>query len=257
MINFNQKTVGTTDPKYSMLDIAVSGAGASCSFSHSNGRDFRFAFLDSNSDSLGSIVQEARKDFPGIKIRVFLIDADNTLIPHDLFDYTNEKDYLTYNAPANDVIVSTDSVYSQSLKNVFGIQSGRFSGVSEMEGIKIQHYLSPLMTFLPKKKNEIFMVWLHDHVALIGVRDGNIILSRCLPCHEIDGAFYQTLLCYDTCGFDRNEHPLTMMGRFERTSDLFQLFYRYIKNIELPSVPNIEGGEDHMFFDMYLMSKYI
>ncbi|MDX1684607.1 MAG: DUF3822 family protein [Saprospiraceae bacterium] len=258
MINYQQSTHNNDEKNYSLLNLVLSDNWVSYALSDHLGRNYQFRSTDRKDNTPENIISDMSSRYPGLKIRVALLDNYQTLIPEALHKSEDEVDYLMHSCPLEGEVMSgSDTIYSQGLKNIYRIETDQYLGWDNMESIRFHHYLSPLLTFLPKRGQHAFLVWLHDRLVVLTCSQESIQYCNSLPCDSVESALYYILLAYKMSGFDRRETPLTMIGRFRKDSDLYKAFYKYFQNIELPAVPNVEREVAHQFFDMYLQSKYI
>lgn len=255
MINLTQNSEDIRTDQLTHLNIAVSEKWLSYALSSRLGDQHAFAFKQST--DIKRSIQEVIEKYPGRKVRIAIENSDYTLVPRDHFRKDEVADLLKSNiGKADDLLANSDTIYSQAIKNVYGLDPALFSAF-ELNDVSVCHYLSPLLTYLPRSVDQVFLIWLNERAIVIVVKDERIFYAKAQDCHSAEDTLYHIVLAYKLADLNRDIDPLVAMGRFHVDSELYDLLYRYIRHIELPRVPGINGDTGHLFYDMYLLSKYL
>lgn len=253
-----QETKISSSHPFSAVNIALSENWYTIALSNGDGRRYSFEFHGRQDLTLSQIITKTRENNGPLKVRIGLVSSGYTLIPNDLYFPSKDDEYLYQNlAVESSPISGVDTIYSHNLRNVYHVENDVFAGIDNLEEYKIYHYISPLLTFLPRKDDRVFVVWLYDRALIMGCKDGAIQMAKMVAIEEREELMYQTLLAYKLCELDRSVAHLTLLGRFNLESPIYKMFYKYFQHLDLPMVPHTEKTEAHWFYDMYLMSKYL
>lgn len=150
-----------------------------------------------------------------------------------------------------------DSVYSASIKNIFVSEATTWSAWTERIGaIHEHHLLSPLISFLPKDRDRIYAIFGTEHLSILGVKDGKLQLAKLISQKDHDLWLYEVLNAYRSIGLNTHKDALFLGGRLMPTAQIMQSFKRFVGDIHWLRIPDVESDDAHLFYDVYLLSKY-
>lgn len=217
MINFSQNTNTDTNNSYTLLNLALSEGWLACAYSNVDRSQYSFSIAEvTDQGNLQKSIEEAMSRYPNLRVRLALVDEEYTLLPNLLYRPEEEGEYLRHNsAISENHLTATDTVYSKEIKNIYGVSPDVLSAVPDLENVSVHHYLTPLLTYLPREGKSVFLVWSLDRCVVLASEAENITFVKSIKCNDTFEVLYHTLLAYQQSGFNRQSDPLYMMGCFE------------------------------------------
>ncbi len=202
---------------------------------------------------------------PFKRVEIIPVTPTWTMVPNDLFDENHLKDVLQLGAEVNhtdpvglDILPGGDMkiAYSwpQTWKNVIE---------NQFEDYSIRHFSGILAGILLRNSKQDSVIYAHVHgfqVDLFALKDGKPLLFNSYAFQSPEDFLYFVALAYEQLSFNREIAPLYLIGEIEEGSAIYQLCYRYIRNIhflERPGNSSIPDGEadtpplqDHALFNL-------
>ncbi len=178
---------------------------------------------------------ELQQDFTS----VFAIHQNNlaTIVPTEYFDRNNLKPYLTYSVKT----LSTDFLTYDNLEaidahNVYipyvNINNFIFQNFGEFE---YQHHTSILISKLlsnsVSKEKEMFVYAGDSQMDIVVVKDKQLVLYNSFLYETKEDFIYYILFVAEQLHLDPEVFNLTLLGNIEETSDVYQITYKFVRNI--------------------------
>lgn len=161
----------------------------------------------------------------------------NTLVPNQYFQEDALKQYLDFNVKtlSTDFIVF-DDVSRLGLKNVYipyvNINNFLFQNFGEFD---YNHHISVLIDKLIKISSEdkidVYVNVANERLDMVVFNQGELILSNSFEFETKEDFIYFILFTYEQLKLDTEITALNFLGEIESSSELFQISYKYIKEI--------------------------
>jgi hypothetical protein len=172
--------------------------------------------------------------------RIIIANQRSTLIPAVLFSEAEKYDYLDFNMErAEDDVVLYDWLENLGIYNVFSIP-GRLQ--KEIKSIfpdaRVCHVSSILMeTLYLNYKNlmgtgKVFLNVRDEEFDLTIFNGKQLRYFNSFPFKVADDLVYYLIFVMEQMNLNPEETPLILMGAAEKKSTLFEMLFRYIRNIE-------------------------
>jgi len=188
----------------------------------------------------------------------FLIENRSvTLIPVSLFDNNHMADYLHFNQHINEPLkVLTNKLNHMNAFNVFSIPALLFDSLSEMhnEAVIVHHSSVLIESLLAQYKHT-----LESPHLFLNIRDGFedivVFADKQLKFHnsfEFDTRedfIYYLLFVIEQLNLNPDTLQLVLTGNILRTSNLYEILYKYIRNIRFIE-RNDQFSYSYVFDDM-------
>jgi len=176
----------------------------------------------------------------------------HALVPKEIFTINQIKELASshFFMEKKDVVLS-DHIYQAGIENIYCPISH-----TDIEDVSHYHMLSSLISLLSLQQDRIHLIQSHHNSIIIGVKNGKVVFVKIIPTQSEDEVLYHVMKAYEVSELDPHQHSLAVGGRIFKDSDLYRLFYRFIKDITWLRVPDIDSDDSHVFYDVHLLSKY-
>ncbi|WBX72397.1 DUF3822 family protein [Tenacibaculum retecalamus] len=180
------------------------------------------------------------KDLQQDFITVFAIHQNNlaTLVPNEYFDRSNLEAYLKYTVKT----LSTDFITYDSLEAIaantvyipyVNINNYLFQNFGEFE---YKHHstilIDKLLNFSKEDSEKQFFVQVsYNQIDIVVCQKNNLILYNSFSFSTKEDFIYYILFVAEQLQMDPNEFQLTLIGAIEKTSELYDIAYNYVRNI--------------------------
>lgn len=211
----------------------------------------RFAFEKTfNSNALLVLAHTAIKQsnilgYPYKKVSLAIVNTKSTLVPNALFD-TNEKEaLLKFNHPLEEgEIIVIDNLSNLDAKNIYAIPKVIEQQFKELYAhLNIIHYSSPLIeqVLITNKRNNVSSVIVHVRSAgfeVLVIDSGKLIFYNTFSYQTPEDFIYYLLFVFDQLKINPETINVELVGELEKNSPVYQLLYKYIRNIKFGSRPD-------------------
>ncbi len=196
------------------------------------------------------------------KISVFTYSAYNTLIPSEVFDADKLRAYHQFNFDSNIQFDYTyDLLEELEVVNIYGIQH-ELKKVFEhkFKNIRFFHNSTALIHYLNKLSAHDEQVYVYVQPNLMQVmitQKQKLLLYNSFTYTTPEDFIYYLLYTYQQLKLNTETVPVYMLGEIVKESVLFELLFKYIRNIhfmkrpaelQIQSTFNMPG---HFYFNLF------
>lgn len=196
--------------------------------------------IQTDIQAIFSETDELKENFKDVVI-IYATDV-YTLVPRSLFEETKASEYLKFNSKiltndfvAHDTIEGHDVVVVYvPYMNVNNYMFDRFGS------FKYFHSLSVLLkTWLTSEKYSekprAYVHVLENTFDLVIVRDGKLALANTYNYRTPEDFIYYILFSFEQLKLNPDTLEVQVYGNIQREDDLFEILYRYVRNVDLIS----------------------
>lgn len=233
-----------------------------------------FAFQNSNSfvilkDKLNELLEQNEIfNFPYQHIHIGIAQTEVAIVPENLWDEKNGHDFLEFSHTVEPYDrIRTDDLPQLKSKNVYAMNSELLVMLQEhFENVTIHHSTTSLMEVLLKENRfyndtRIFANIQQSRVELIVLEKGKLLLFNYFDFQTPeDFIFYILFTCQQ---LDLNPEILNFyfLGEIEKKSPLFDITYKYIRNVYFGRRPNTYSYSykfaffpSHFYYNMFSLN---
>jgi hypothetical protein len=214
--------------------------------------------------------QDKYLQHPYQKIRMAWLGRKYTLIPTRLYHADDRRKYLSDLTPLSaDEIVLADAIPALNLVLVYALSQNQLSiWRRNFVGCRFYHVLSPLLQQLARQTSRLGLprmyTYVRDrHLFIIGIDRNKLQFCNAFLCHSAKDYLYYLLLAYEQCGWETNKVPLRLFGEVVSDSEIYKLFYRYVRDVEfLKEDLFLKWGKksseqpSHLFYDLAALHSH-
>ncbi|WP_233131497.1 DUF3822 family protein [Tenacibaculum holothuriorum] len=193
-------------------------------------------------------------DLQGDFTSVFAVHQNNlaTLVPEEYFDRNNLKPYLKYSVKT----LPTDYITYDTLDNIeantvyipyVNINNYLFQNFGEFE---FKHHSTVLVDKLLNLNNEHqqFYVYVNSKsIDIIVTKGKQLLFSNSFSYETKEDFLYYILFTAEQLQMDPNEFSLTFIGDIEKESELYNITYNYVRNVDFIKSNNTFFKESEEF----------
>jgi hypothetical protein len=196
-------------------------------------------------ESFASYLQEVAENIPWISQRfssVSLMIENNrsTLIPAPLFDPAEKESYINFiHEKAEGTLTRYDKIQQFEIVNVYGASAMLLEAALQIfPGAKIFHHSSALIQSIGMNyKNRIsrkkVFINVRENDFDILIFDGKQLnYYNAFQFLAPTDLIYYVIFVMEQLTLNPEETELVLMGNIEKESEVYELLYRYIRNIE-------------------------
>ncbi len=173
-------------------------------------------------------------------IKLIYYNNQSTLVPKELFDEKNSLNYLKYNTKINfDDFAANDSLINNEIINVY-IPYVKINNYifEKFNSFKYYHYSTLLIEEFRKRINSSFneLVFLNINdkfIDLIYFKKNKLNFYNSFNYKSNEDILYYLLFSLDQLSLDKEKNLISCYGKITLDSELYELLYSYIKNIEI------------------------
>lgn len=174
------------------------------------------------------------------EIVVLYENSLNTFVPKSLFDEDYKGSYLQYNNKVFETDFFTfDPIEKHNMVNVFVpyVNINNFF-IDQFDTFEFKHASSVLVSqLLDYSKNEIsknmFLNVGKNHFEIIVIQNQKLILFNSFEYSSPEDFVYYLLFTAEQLNMNPDQFSLFMLGNIDENHELFQLAYKYVRNISL------------------------
>ncbi|WP_240455119.1 DUF3822 family protein [Flavobacterium columnare] len=167
-------------------------------------------------------------------------NALNTFVPLTLFDEQNLKSYLHYNVKISPTdFVTYDQITGNDMNNIYIPFTKLNNSLIELYGeFHYKHTASILVKkILEISKNvaepQIFVHIQEKHFQIIVVQNQKLLLYNSFEYNKEEDFIYHLLFTAEQLKLNPESIVVKLLGKITKTSQLFQIAYKYIRNVSL------------------------
>ena len=196
--------------------------------------------------------------------RIGLLDTRATLVPDRLFNERNKASYLRNMVPE----ASGDRIFANPLPGlqsvlVYALPGDLLDAVKKpLAAGTIQHVASGQLNLFHRlgesQAGKHLYVNVRKHLLQAVLMDGpNLLVYNTFEYSSSRDFVYYILLLYDQFELATDEIPVHLSGYIVENSEIFQLLYRYVKDVQRVKVQKhlqIPAGlrnQAHMYLDLF------
>lgn len=168
----------------------------------------------------------------------------NTLVPNEYFMEQNLKNYLNYTVKtfASDFI-TFDDVNSIMAKNIYipfvNINNYLLDNFGDFNFYHHQTILiDKLLSNLQSKDKEVFVYISNNLMDVVVLENKKLLLANSFEFDTKEDFIYYILFVYEQLQLNTTETKLHFIGSINKESELYNLAFSYIKNIEFFNYSN-------------------
>ncbi len=201
--------------------------------------------------------------FQSSKIAVF--NQKQTLIPSKLF-LENEK--ATYLEKVTDLlpgdVLQSNKIDALELEIVYALDMEEKASIVKYFGnLKLYHGISSFLSGVFKlaeqrKGNQIYLNLRDKLLHIVLFEDNALLFSNIFSFSASQDVLYYVMLVFDQFGLDPKTTPLFLSGQIVKDSEVYNLLYRYIEQVQFIDAPEfLEFGPaakelaKHQFYDLF------
>lgn len=161
-----------------------------------------------------------------------------TLIPEALFENKKSRDYLEHlhQLPEN-VLVKTNHLASLGVHTSFAIYAPLYySLIDNFADFKLKHSTTLMLNqaLLVQKQIKGKAVYIHmanKQFYALAFNEKQLLFSNTFGFKTKEDFIYFVVLIYQQVDFDLEQIPLYLSGNINRSSSLYHLVYKYVRNL--------------------------
>jgi len=198
------------------------------------------------------------------KVRLGIANKRISLVPTQIFEENRARFYLENVVP----VWSSDYIMTDQLKNqpIFLVYAYRKSALaSYIQSLKepvVSHAFSCYLNQLSYwgrdlvSGNHIFVNAMKQSLFIAYFRNDELVYANIYDFKTAEDFLYYILLIYNEFKLAPEEVPIHITGKLEAGSKLYNIIFRYIKNIDFFEnenvlFPVIPDFSPHMYFDLF------
>ncbi|MBI2271581.1 MAG: DUF3822 family protein [Bacteroidetes bacterium] len=197
------------------------------------------------SHSNSAIKQSSILCYPYKKVSLSIVNTRSTLVPNALFD-ANEKDaLLKFNhSLADSETIVIDNLPNLDAKNIYALPKVIEQQFRELyTQLDITHYSSPLIehVLLTNKHSDTTNVVLNVHsegFEVLVLNSGKLLFYNTFSYQTAEDFIYYLLFVFEQLKLNPESVKVELLGELEKNSAIYQLLYKYIRNIKFGDRPD-------------------
>jgi hypothetical protein len=244
-------TLSTTNNTNSKIDISlsvqVSLAGLSFLARSNNGKTLYYNHIpmsegSSPSDLLATLKLEVANsgiDSSDVSaVRVVHAVNEYTVVPAHLFDSRKASDFLKFNTrilPGD--FIAWDELEGYGANVVYiplvNINNYLFDTFGSFEYFHSTSILLNILSSIPAQQKAVYAHVKERSYDVVIVSGKDLLLCNSYPYHTPEDFLYYLLFAFEQAGLDPELTPLILMGDLIEEDELFEIAYRYVRNVSL------------------------
>lgn len=171
--------------------------------------------------------------------------SGSTLIPGPLFDPVDMDDLakFNFNIPENSTILS-DVLVNTDAHLLYSVPESIEKMVNKLfpNHILVSHASVLIDTLMMLNKNlpagkRLFVNVRNGHLDLVIIEGKNLIFYNSFPYHSKQDFIYYIIFVIEQLNLNPEEIDLKFSGKIDKKSTLFDMAWRYIRNIDFQELP--------------------
>ena len=198
-----------------------------------------------------------------IKVKLIYYNKSSALVPHYLFDDKNSLNYLKYNTriQIND-LAANDLILEDQINNVYIPYTDINNYIFEkFKAFDFYHYSSVLLEKLSNEltdnfSQKVFLNINNSFIDILYFKNKQLIFFNSFDYKSKEDILYYLLFTFSELSLNPDNIHLVCCGLIDLDSELYELLYNYIRNIELLEFQEIEGIESNILKSNVLLSSF-
>lgn len=195
------------------------------------------------------------------QITVCYSNSKNTLVPNVLFNEKELKNYFNFNyASNNEDQLIYDRLINVDTYNVYTIPNFIVNCFDRLKNVRFKHIASMLIesNLITNKTNKeelsIHLNVLTDNFHLTVLKANQLQFHNAFEYQTSEDFIYYLLFALNQLEIDPSEIEITVSGNIEKSSALYEILFRYIKDVQF--VEQLSSLKTSYAFDDILKHKY-
>ena len=254
-------SINITDKNYNKLSLQVTLNGFSyCICDTLNNKIVALKEINFNifpeSSKVEDLYWKAFNDYPELKEKydevIVLHDSNlNTFVPTALFDEEFLGSYLQYNTKVFETdFFAFDALPNYEMNHVFipyvNINNFLFDQFSTFNYKHVNTILVSKLLELSKNIDEkqVFVHFSKNKFEIIVVQNQKLLLFNSFDFVTKEDFIYFLLFTIEQLNLNPEHFKLQLLGLISEESELFEIAFKYVRNVSLLDVSNIENNND-------------
>ena len=190
-------------------------------------------------------------------------NKSSTLVPSDLFDNKNSLNYLKYNTTIqiND-LAANDLILDDEVNNLYIPYTDINNFIFErFKAFDFYHYSSLILNkfskeLIDKFSKKVFLNVNDRFVDIIYFDNKKLIFYNSFDYNSNEDIIYYLLFSFSELNIDPDKIHLACYGLIDLQSELYELIYTYIRNVELIESEKIDGIDSNILKSNILLTKF-
>jgi hypothetical protein len=172
----------------------------------------------------------------------------NTFVPKALFDEDYLASYLQYNTKVFETDFYTfDTIANQEINNVYVpyVNLNNYL-LDQFESFDYKHFSSILLERLlilskNKEETQVFVHFSADKFEIIVLKNQQLLLFNSFDYTTKEDFIYYLLFTAEQLQLNPEYFNLYLLGAISEESELFEIAYKYVRNVQLLDVSGIQN----------------
>ncbi len=204
-------------------------------------------------EAFTKVIAEEMKPYSGVRQVVSFSTKPFLHMGSD--DETVVKYYPAY----DDKQLAVEKFTTQEIRVLYGLDSQHLKFLEDCFDRPSYHHISTVLNhaFYPNTKKQLILHVDNGIAHLTYANQERMIYYNQFKCDDKKDYLYFTMMAYELLKLDPENVPLVISGRLEKSSEIYDLLYDYIRNIEFVNSRHL-GVEDvrfrqskHIYNDLY------
>jgi hypothetical protein len=207
------------------------------------------------------------KNYNFKNISVELLNEQSTLVPSALFREEDASKYFHFNFNAGDSAIHSQPVRAFDAVNVFGVPELLNETMNHLFGnYDLHHHSTALLEGIHlsfKKSGEklFFLNIRKDYIDIVVTEGKKLIFFNSFNTKSIDDLVYYVMFVCDRLQLNPETVSTYLLGAVERESAIYNLLYKYIRNIRFAPRPDVFSFSyvfkeipSHFYFNLFSLA---
>ncbi len=171
-------------------------------------------------------------------VKIIFVNKKSTLIPLPLFEKDKKDTYLKFNHNIEEESIIYDKLNNPEAYNIYALPKCIETKLKDtFSDYKINHHSSCLIeSLLFQYKNQapeekMFVNVSNSYFDIIVIKNKELLLYNYFNYKTCEDFIYYILFVLEQLKLNPENIDLILLGNIEKRSDLYQILYKYIRNI--------------------------
>ena len=204
----------------------------------------------------------SKEDIPS-EVKLIYYNKTSTLVPSALYDQKNSLNYLKYNASIKvDDIAANDQVLNHEINNVYIPNSEINNFIFEkFKTFDFYHYSSLIIEKISNELVENFSEKVYVNINdgffdILFFKDKKLEFYNSFDHNSNEDILFYLLFCFSELKLNPDKIHTVFSGSINLDSKLYELIYRYVRNVELIDPLDIDGIDSNVLNSNILLSEF-
>lgn len=192
-----------------------------------------------------TIKQSSILSYPYKKVSLAVVNNKSTLVPNALFDANEKEALLKFNHPLEDgEVIAIDKLPNLDATTIYALPKAIEQQFKELyTQLNITHYSSPLIenVLLANKNTDGVSVVVNVRSGgfeVLVVNSGKLMFYNTFSYQTPEDFIYYLLFVFEQLKLNPETVQVKLLGELEKNSAVYQLLYKYIRNIKFGDRPD-------------------